>query len=167
MGCGSGLRLDEHRSTRPAIGGIRRAMPVFDASIQIEHRCVAPALIAGLRCEEVPIALVAARPDHRVDARPTAQHFPHAQRNSAAVEAGIRCGLELPISLGPEILDPPIGVHDVRRLIVSARLQEQHGDVGILGEPARHDRARGTRSANNEVIDSRLKCVVHESPVKY
>src|SRR5262245_3564469 len=58
------LRLNEHRSTRSAIRGIRRAMPIFDASIRIEHRFVTPGAIAGLRCEEVPIAPGAARPDH-------------------------------------------------------------------------------------------------------
>jgi hypothetical protein len=102
-----------------------------------------------------------ARPDHGVDARPAAQDLPHVQRNGAAVEAGIRRGLELPIALGPEILEPPIGFGDARHIIVSARLQEQHGHVWVLGEPARHHGARRTRSANNEIVDSRLESVIH------
>src|SRR5215469_4514283 len=63
-------RLDEHWSAGSAIFRIRRPMPVFDATINVQYRFVAPRRISRFRCKEIPVALVTARPDHGVDAGP-------------------------------------------------------------------------------------------------
>src|SRR5262252_9362367 len=86
-GLGVRLWLNKHRPTRSPIFGIRSAMPVLDASINIEYRFVAPGLISRFRCEEPPVALVAAGPDHCVNARSAAQDFAHSQGYGAVLRS--------------------------------------------------------------------------------
>src|SRR5262245_40982339 len=64
-------RLDKYRSAGSAIFWIGRPLPVFDAAINIKNRFIAPRWIPSFRCKEVPVILVTASPDHRVDARST------------------------------------------------------------------------------------------------
>src|SRR5262249_4597491 len=124
--------LDEYRAARSAIPWIGRPMPVLDAPIDVENRIVAPCRVSGFRGKEVPIALVTTSPDHRVDARSAAQHLPHAHGNGAAVEVWVRLGLELPISLGADIRDPPAGIRDTLYVIVAPRFPQQHTHLPVF-----------------------------------
>src|SRR3979411_3086178 len=47
-------RLDKNRPPGSAVPRVRRAMPVFDSTIDIQHRLVVPPGIAGLRRKIVP-----------------------------------------------------------------------------------------------------------------
>src|SRR5215469_1046712 len=76
-GVGIGCRLDEHESARSTILWVRRPMPVFDAVIDLQHGLVAPRRIPCFGREEIPVALVAASPNHRINTRSAAQDLPH------------------------------------------------------------------------------------------
>src|SRR5262249_18023561 len=98
--------LNKDRSSGSAVLGVWGAMPIFDATIHLQHRLIAPCRVACLRREEVPIALVSPRPSHYVDARAATQHLTHVHGNSASVEMGIRLCVEAPVTLAPEIEGP-------------------------------------------------------------
>src|SRR4029079_7065292 len=76
-----GCWLDEDEATGTAVFGIRRAVPVLDAAIDLQHRLVVPPGVTGFGCEEVPIAAVSVYPQHHIDARTPAEHLPHRQRD--------------------------------------------------------------------------------------
>src|SRR5260370_794758 len=60
--------LNKNRSSRPAISWFRRAMPIFNAAIDVQYRFVTPSGVPSLGREEIPVILVPARPAHAVDA---------------------------------------------------------------------------------------------------
>src|SRR3982074_747881 len=78
--------LNKDRSSRPAIFWVRRAMPIFNAAIDVQYRFVAPSGVPSLGREEIPVILVPARPGHEVDAGSTAKYLSHIQRNGASVK---------------------------------------------------------------------------------
>src|SRR4029077_6168785 len=73
--------LNKNRSSRPAISWVRRAMPIFNAAIDVQYRLVAPCGVTSLGREEIPVILVPTRPSHDIDAGPAAKYLAHIQRN--------------------------------------------------------------------------------------
>src|SRR5262245_18209532 len=71
-------RLDKYRSAGSAISRVRSPVPVFDAATNLKHRLIPPRRVHCLGCKEVPVALVAASPDHRVDAGSATKHLSHS-----------------------------------------------------------------------------------------
>src|SRR5262245_10562538 len=76
--------LNKHRSSGSAVLWVWGAMPIFDATIHLQHRLIAPCRAACLGREEVPIALVSPRPGHHVAARSAVPHLAHVYRNGYA-----------------------------------------------------------------------------------
>src|SRR5262249_8747904 len=70
-------RLDENWSAGPAVFRIGCPAPIFDPAINVQNRFIVPPRISRFGCKEIPIALVTARPNHRVDAGATAQCLSH------------------------------------------------------------------------------------------
>jgi hypothetical protein len=127
-------------------------MPIFDTPINGQHGFVIPCLALSLSGEEIPVILVAARPDHRIDARPASEHPPHVEGQSTAIESRVGLRLEVPLSFRPKAHGPPSRVHDLRNVIPPARFQQQHADVRIFGQTARDDRSGRTRTADDKVV---------------
>src|SRR6476620_351248 len=75
--------LHKDRSLRPAISWVWRAMPIFNAAIDVQYRFVAPCGVPSLGREEIPVILVPACPGHEVDAGSTANYLAHIERNGA------------------------------------------------------------------------------------
>jgi hypothetical protein len=61
-------RFDKNRSTCPAVFWVQDSTPVFDMTIYFQDRLITRCRVSGFGCEEIPVALVAARPGHHVDA---------------------------------------------------------------------------------------------------
>src|SRR5258706_3558215 len=66
--------LNKNRSSRPAIFWVRRAMPIFNAAIDVQYRLVAPCGVPCFGREEIPVVLVSAYPGHDIDAGSAAKH---------------------------------------------------------------------------------------------
>src|SRR5258706_2553738 len=98
--------LNKNRSSRPGTCWIRRAMPIFNAAIDVQYGFVAPCGVPSLGREEIPVILVPARPDHDVDAGSAAKDLAHIQRNGASVK--VRTGLRhtSPVTFAAEIYEP-------------------------------------------------------------
>src|SRR4029077_9803171 len=98
--------LNINRSSATAVLWIWRAMPIFNAAVDIQHGLVIPCGIAGFLREEIPIVLMSARPGHDIDARSSAEHLAHRQGNGASVETWIGLGNKLPVAFASQILKP-------------------------------------------------------------
>src|SRR5215472_1984690 len=123
--CGIALqRLDKYRSAGPAISWIGCSLPVLNAAINIKNRFIAPRWVPRFGCKEVPVALVTASPDHRIDTRSTAQNLSHAHRNGAAVQVWVWLGVELPVSFASDIGDPLACIRDTWYVIVATCFQQ-------------------------------------------
>src|SRR5260370_39199117 len=69
--------LHKNQPAGSAARGIWRTLPVFHPAIDLQHRLIVPCRVAGLRCEEIPIVLMAACPNHDIDARSSAENLAH------------------------------------------------------------------------------------------
>jgi hypothetical protein len=127
-------------------------MPILNATINVQDRFIVPGWVAGFGGEELPVALVAARPRHPVHAGAAAQDLPHRQVNGSAMEVQVWLGREAPIPLVPKAHWPFACFHDCRYLIAAARFQQQYTDLPVLGQSARHHRTGSPRAADDEVV---------------
>jgi hypothetical protein len=62
--------LDKEQSSRAAVLGVWRALPIFDSAVDIEYRLIVPGWIACFARKVVPVVLVPARPSHCIIGRP-------------------------------------------------------------------------------------------------
>src|SRR5258708_4851708 len=127
-------------------------MPVFNAAIDPQHRFVAPGRVAGLRRKKIPVVLVSSRPCHHVDTGSSPQYLAHAQWNGAAVEMWVGLSDEAPVAHATQVQMPLIRFHDAWHVVASARLDQQHADLWILGQSARDHRSRRAGSTDNEIV---------------
>src|ERR1700716_1510097 len=134
--------LNKNRSSGPATSWVRRAVPIFNAAIDVPYRLVAPCGVPSLGREEIPVILVAARPGHEVDAGSTAKYLAHIQRNGAAVKVWIRLAYESPVAFAANIQGPLGCFHDAWHIVAATGLQQEDGDLRVLGQSARHHRTR-------------------------
>lgn len=78
-GCGQRIGFatgcDEHRAAGAAVG-VGGPVPVFDPTIDFEHRLIAPGFVARLGGKVVPVAAMAPCPCHHVDAGPPPSTLP-------------------------------------------------------------------------------------------
>src|SRR3982074_3397870 len=107
--------LNKNRSSRPAIFSVRRAVPIFNAAIDVQYRLVAPRGVLSLGREKIPVILVPACPGHEVDAGSTAKYLAHIQRNGASVKVWIRLAYKSPVAFAPNIQSPLPCFHDAWR----------------------------------------------------
>ncbi len=143
---------DKNGPSRSAVLGIRFTAPIFNAPIDSLHRFIAPRHIARFRCKEIPIGLVPTHPVHRIDAGAASQHLAHVHWYGSPVKLGIGLGLKVPVALASQIGLPLCGLHNAWGVVVAACLEQQHGNVRILGKSTRDHRARRTGTANDKVI---------------
>src|SRR6202011_2449835 len=104
--------LNKNQPSRPAIFRVRRAMPIFNAAIDVQYRFVAPSGVPGLGREEIPVILVPARPAHDVDAGSAAKNLAHIQRNRTSVEVWIRLAHKGPVAFAAKAQRPLAGFLD-------------------------------------------------------
>src|ERR1700716_4174481 len=109
--------LNKNRSSRPATSWVRRAVPIFNAAIDVPYRLVAPCGVPSLGREEIPVILVAARPGHEVDAGSTAKYLAHIQRNGAAVKVWIRLAHKSPVAFASNIQGPSGCFHNAWHIV--------------------------------------------------
>lgn len=140
-GCRDGLRVanrvDVHCTAAAASGGIRCAPPIFDTTIDVEHRAIAPGFVISFLREVFPIILVTARPYHHVDAGAATEHFAHIERNRALIEMRVRLCDEFPITIGAEIERPLPWREHFGNIVSAARFDQQNTYARVLCEPAR------------------------------
>src|SRR5215467_4863014 len=134
--------LDKYRSPGSAISWIGCPLPVLDAAINIKNRFIAPRWVPRFGRKEVPVALVTASPDHRVNARSPAQNLSHAHGNGAAVEVWVWLGVELPVSLASDIRDPLARIRDTWYVIVATGFQQQDAYSRVFRETTCNYRPR-------------------------
>jgi hypothetical protein len=129
-------------SSRPATFRVRRAMPIFNAAINVEYRFIAPCGVPSLGRKEIPIVLVSARPGHDVDAGSTAKYLAHIQRNGASVKVWIRLAHKGPVTFAAKVQRPLARFHDAWHIVAAAGLQQENAGLRVLGQSARHHRSR-------------------------
>src|SRR3984893_14854101 len=134
--------LNKNRSSGPAISWVRRAIPIFDAAIDVQYRFIAPSGVPSLGGEEIPVILVPARPAHEVDAGSTAKDLAHIQRNGASVKVWIRLAYKSPVTFAANVQRPLARFHDAWHIVAAAGLQQEDADLRVLGQAARYHRTR-------------------------
>jgi len=70
------------------------AHAIFDASIDLQHRLIVPAVIAGLDGEIIPVFLMASGPDHHIDARAVTRDLVNSHGNGTSVQLWIGLALK-------------------------------------------------------------------------
>src|SRR5882757_7588191 len=125
--------LNKNRSSRPTIFSVRRAMPIFNAAIDVQYRFVTPSGVPSLGREEIPVILVPARPAHDVDAGSTAKYLAHIQRNRASVEVWIRLAHKSPVAFAAKVQRPLACFHNAWHIVAAAGLQQEDADLRVLG----------------------------------
>src|SRR5258707_3229923 len=111
------LGLNTNRSSRPATSWVRRAVPIFNAAIDVQDRFVAPCSVPSLGREEIPVIPVPARPGHEVDAGSTAKYLAHIQRNGASVKVWIRLAQKSPVTFAAKVQRPLACFHDAWHIV--------------------------------------------------
>src|SRR5467141_1979572 len=134
--------LNKNQSSRPAISWVRRAMPIFNAAIDVQYRFVTPSGVPSLGREEIPVIFVPARPSHDVDAGSTAKYLAHIQRNRAPVKVRIGLGHKSPVTFAANVQRPLAGFLDAWHIVAAAGLQQKDTDLRVLGQSARDHRTR-------------------------
>src|SRR3982074_1909609 len=132
--------LNKNRSSGPAIFWVRRAVPIFNAAIDVQYRLVAPRGVLSLGREKIPVILVPTRPRHEVDAGSTAKYLAHIQRNGASVKVWIRLAYKSPVAFAANIPGPLGCFHNAWHIVAATGLQQEDADFRILGQSARHYR---------------------------
>jgi len=113
---------------------------------------VAPSLIARRPSPVIEVVLVAAGPDHSVDAGAAAEGLARGLGDRAVVDAWAALCSEVPVEIGALVEEPGFGDQDARLEILAARLQQQHLCIAVLGEAPRHDRAGGTGTDDDIIV---------------
>src|SRR3979490_2031933 len=134
--------LNKNRSSGPAISWVRRAMPIFNAAIDVQYRFIAPNGIPSLSREEIPVIFVPARPAHEVDAGSTPKYLAHIQRNGASVKVWIRLAYKSPVTFAANVQRPLARFHDAWHIVATTGLQQEDSDLRVLGQAARNHRTR-------------------------
>ena len=117
-----------------------------------QHIVVRPAGGAVVALPRVEIAVVPADVDHGVHRRAAAQCLHPRPIRGAVVQVLLRGGGVVPVPLRFEQRgERQRDVHLVGVRFAS-RLEQQHGDAGVLAEPGRHDGTRASRSHHDVVV---------------
>ena len=120
------------------VGAGREILAALEVGQHVVPRPAGVAELAPL----VVVARLAAHVDHAVDRRAAAQHLAARVGEGAAVEAGLRLGLEAPVGASVahaiEIAD---GNVDPDIVVAPARLEQQDADGRIGAQPVGQDAA--------------------------
>src|SRR5260221_3318392 len=100
----------------------------------------------------IVVAAVAPDVDHRVDRGRAAQHLAARQRDTAAVAARLGRREVAPVDLGAGELQVTERDVDVLVRVRRPGLEQQHADVGILGQSSGQDTAGRARSHDHVVV---------------
>ena len=84
---GIGGRLHEEQAAFATTSGIGRSMPILDTPIDLQHRLIVPAIIAGLGREMIPVVLMASGLAHHIDTRAATQDLAHGHGNGTSVQS--------------------------------------------------------------------------------
>jgi hypothetical protein len=150
-------------------------VPILDTPIDLQHRLIVPAVIAGLSGEMIPIFPMASRPDHHIDARAAAQGLPHSHGNGTSFQSWIWLGSEGPVVFATAKGGPRRCILDARDIIATAGFKQENVDIGVLCQSPRHQRSR---AADDEVVvrlqlgtpllligtDARGEVIGHDAP---
>src|SRR5215813_5695347 len=111
-------------------------MPVFDAFVDFENVLVTPACISGFPGPLLEIVLMAASPDHSIDAGATAESLTHGLMERAVVHGSAWLGGEAPIHWAAHVEVPVLSDEDIRFQIHLTGFQQQDLVFRILRQPA-------------------------------
>ncbi len=127
-----------------------------------QHVVIAPAGEAELT-PVVVIGGLSPHRDHGVDRRRAADHLAARIGQRAAVETGLRLGLEHPVGTGiadrKEVADRDVEPDPV---VVAAGLEDQHPVFRVGRQPVGHDAAGGAR-ADDDIVEITFKPARHFS----
>jgi hypothetical protein len=129
-----------------------RGCPIFDASIDLEHRTVIPRLVIPFGGEQVPVAGVPARPRHHIDARTPAKCLAHRHVQASATEVTNWLAEKSPITFCAQVFWPQCGIHHRGHIVIPAGFQQKNCHIGIFGEPAGNHRTGCAGAAYDEVV---------------
>ena len=165
-----GLQIDlAHRIVGAQSGDMERTALAVICAVELgiifgplevgQHIGIGPANVAE-RGPVVVIAAMAADVDHRVDRGTSAEALAARLITDAAVEAGLRHGIERPVvDLAGDHQDHRTRRGDDPVVVLAAGFQECHRGLGILRQPA-CDRAAARAPAHHHEIE----CVGHAWP---
>ncbi len=129
---GIGGRLHEEQAAFATTSGIGRSMPILDTPIDLQHRLIVPAVIAGLGGEMIPVVLMA---------RAATQDLAHGHGNGTSVQSWIWLGSEGPVVFAIAKGGPRRCVLDARDIIATAGFKQEDVDIGVLCQSPRHHRS--------------------------
>jgi hypothetical protein len=138
---GLGGRLHEEWAAFATTSGVERSMPILDTPIDLEHRLIVPAVIAGLGGEMIRVFLMASGPDHHIDARAATQDLAHSHGNGTSFQSWIWLGSEGPVVFATAKGGPRRCVLDARDIIATAGFKQENVDIGVLRQSPRHHRS--------------------------
>ena len=113
---------------------------------------VIPGIVAGFLGPVIEIVLVAARPDHAVDAGAATDGLAHGLRDRAVVDARATFSAEVPVEFAALVEKPGLGDQDAGLQILAARFEQEHLRVPVLGQASRHDRAGRARTDDDVIV---------------
>jgi hypothetical protein len=96
-------RLNEDLAATTAPLGVRNAVPVFDAPVDIEYVPVTPCVVVDFLGPVVKVVLVTASPDHSVDAGASPDGLAHGVGDRAVVDARAALSGEVPVKFAAQI----------------------------------------------------------------
>src|SRR3984885_7914611 len=131
-------RVDIEQASGAATIWIRRALPIFDPAVDVQHWAVAPGWVTRLAREVVPVPLLPPSPGHCVYAGSTSQHLARGERIDAPVQIWVWAGLEIPIPLGFDIAGPLTTIGNAWQSVMAPSLEQEHAQIRVLGQPACH-----------------------------
>ena len=158
-------RLDERRAQLVVVGAVldvERAVGAVERAA--EARVALGPVEVGQDVVEPPpggavgvaplvvVAVVAADVDHRVHRRAPAEGLHAGPVGASPVEVLLRRRLVVPVPLGLEEHRERQRDVDVVVVVGRTRLEEQHADVRILGQPGGDD-AAGTARSDDDVVE--------------
>ncbi len=104
----------------------------------------------------IEIVLVAAGPDHPVDARAATNHLAHGLDDRAVVDLRAGLGSEGPVMFAALVEEPGFRDQNAGLQVCAARFEQQDLRARILGQAPSHDRTGGSRS-NDDIVVARTQ----------
>ena len=103
-------------------------------------------------CPRVVVGTLPSQDHHRVHRRRPAEHAPAREHDLAAVELGLRRRRVAPVDVGA--IEAREGSRDLGLELPGARagLEQQHREVGVLGETRREDATRRPAADDDDVV---------------
>ena len=142
--------FDPHLAAGP-VAFVGAVLVVLRALEHRQHVVPAPAAVAERR-PVVVVALLPAHVDHRVDRGAAAEDPPAGVADAAAVQPGVGLGPVAPVGArvadGVEVADRDV---DPEVVVPPARLEQQHADAGVGGQPV-GEHAPGRAGPDDDVV---------------